>query len=318
MFSLLSGHWLALTLIAVFLFGLGDGLYKQFVEHISPSRFCLYSAPVAAVVYISFFLTHDHPPPLALEGRQFLYCATLANLLEGIAVILYFESLKGGLVSIVGPITAASPAVTVVLAYFFLEEILTPVQYGGVVLVIAGCLGIAYEPSDSPADSPFPRSGRAGPDGEPPGKSDPGKKAMKQLWFLQAVLSVFGWGIGATLMKYAYQLPNANEANFMFFRVFTVALTLGVYGLLREREWHFPAREAALAAVPLAMYSVGNAVLITAYKWGPASLVMPLLAASIPVTLVYAFFVLRERLTRFQWACITLAFIGMLLCSTPE
>jgi drug/metabolite transporter (DMT)-like permease len=316
MYSLLSGHWLVLTLITVFLYGLGDGLYKQFVEHISPPRFCLYSVPVAAAVYITFFLTHDHPPPLAPEGRQFLYCATLANLVEGIAVILYYESLKGGLVSIVGPITAASPAVTVVLAYFFLEELLTPAQYRGVVLVIVRCLGIAYKPHDSSADSHVPR--RTGPDGESPGGPGRGKKAVKQLWFLQAVLSVFGWGIGATLMKYAYQLPNANGANIMLSRVFTVALTLGVYGLLREREWKFTVKEAARAVVPLAMFSVGNSMLITAYKWGPASLIMPLLAASIPVTLVYAFFVLRERLTRFQWLCITLAFIGMLLCSTPE
>jgi drug/metabolite transporter (DMT)-like permease len=306
MLSLLSGHWLVLTLITVFLYGIAEGLCKQFIGDIPPSRFCLYSMPIAAVVYMSFFLTHDHPPPFALEGRQFLFYAMLASLLEGISVILYFEALAGGPVSIVGPITAAAPAVTAVSALFILEEVLTPAQYVGVVLVIAGCIGMAHGHTDPP------------PTGERSGESGPGKKATSRLWFLQAVLATCGWGMGATLTKYAYQLPRASEANFMLFWAIIAAILLGGYGLLREREWSFSAREIALAAAPLVMFSVGSMLLLIAYKWGPASLVTTLLSAAIPVMLVYAFFVLGERLTRFQWVCITLAFIGVLLCSGPE
>jgi drug/metabolite transporter (DMT)-like permease len=306
MLSLLSVHWLVLTFITVVLYGIAEGLCKQFIVDIPPSRFCLYSVPIAAVVYISFFLAHDHPPPFAPEGRQFLFYAVLASLLESISAVFYFEALASGPVSIVGPVTAAAPAVTAVSARFLLEEVLTPTQYVGAVLVIAGCIGIAHGHTDSSADPE--RSGEAGP----------GKKAASRLWFLQAVLATCGWGLGATLTKYAYRMPQANEANLMLFWGSTVAITLGGYGLLREREWSFSAKEFALAAAPLLMFSVGSMLLLIAYKWGPASLVTTLLAASVPVVLVYAFFVLGERLTRFQWMCIALAFIGTLLCSSPE
>ncbi|UCF81607.1 MAG: DMT family transporter [Acidobacteriota bacterium] len=302
MLSLLSGHWLVLTLITVFLYGIAEGLCKQFIGDITPPRFCLYSVPIAAVVYLGFYLMHDHPPPLDPEGRQFLFFAVLASLMESTSAVLYFEALSGGPVSIVGPITAAAPVVTVVSARFILDEILTPAQYAGIVLVIAACIGIAHAHSDP----------------ERSGESGSGKRGTSRLWFLQSVLAMCGWGMGATLTKYAYQLPRANEANFMLYWGFAVAITLGGYGVLREREWKFPAREIALAAAPLVMFSTGSLLLILAYKWGPASLVTTLLAGSIPIMLVYAFFIIGERLTRIQWLCITLVFIGMILCSGPE
>jgi drug/metabolite transporter (DMT)-like permease len=295
MVSLLSEHWLELSLAAVFFYGISDGLYKQFLEEISVPRFCLYSVPVTAVVYMSYFLTQEHPPPFAPEGREFFYYAMLSGTLEGIAGVLSFEAMASGPVSIIGPVTAAYPAVTVILAFFFLQELLIPAQYMGIALVVVACLAIAYEPST------------------PTGKAARRFLGMP-LWFVQAILAAMLWGIGGAMDSWVYSLPNANEANFMLFGVFTEVLTTGLYGLFLERKWIFSIKEWACAAMPVTLGGIADMALYIAYIKGSASLVTTLGSAYPSVTLVYAFFVLKERLTRFHWVCIVLVFAGVLSC----
>jgi uncharacterized membrane protein len=255
----------------------------------------LYSVPVTAVVYMSYFLTQEHPPPFAPEGREFFYYAMLAGTLEGIAGVLSFEAMANGPVSIIGPVTASYPAVTVILAFFFLQELLIPAQYIGIALVVAGCLAIAYEPST------------------PTGKTARRFLGMP-LWFVQTILAALLWGIGGAMDSWVYSLPNANEANFMLFGIFTEVLTTGLYGLFLEREWALSIKEWACAALPVTLGGIADIALYIAYIRGSASLVTTLGSAYPSVTLVYAFFVLRERLTCFQWVCIVLIFAGMLLC----
>jgi uncharacterized membrane protein len=54
-----------------------------------------------------------------------------------------------GPISIVGTLSAAYPALTVIFAGAFLDERLTAAQYLGVVAVIAGCLALAYTPPEA-------------------------------------------------------------------------------------------------------------------------------------------------------------------------
>ncbi|UCF80565.1 MAG: DMT family transporter [Acidobacteriota bacterium] len=299
MFLLLSGHWLGPTLVAFLLYGISGGLFKQALDDIPVSRFCLYTVVVDAVVYMSFFLywhkTGSHPPPFAPEGLQFFFWAMVSGLLEGIAGILYYESLSGGPVSIVGTVSAAYPVATAVLAFIFLGELLIPTQYIGAALVVAGCIGIAYEPSD------------------PDQKTSTRRALGMPLWFVYAILAALLWGIGGAMNRWVYELPNASEANFALYGIFADVLTIGVYGALLEREWKFPVKEGAWAALPLAISAVADGVLYLAYRLGPATLVTTLSGAYPAVTLVYAYFVIKERPTFLQWVCIALVFIGMLL-----
>ena len=52
-----------------------------------------------------------------------------------------------GPLGIVGTLSAAYPALTVLFARVFLVEQLAPVQYLAVTLVIGGCLGLSHTPS---------------------------------------------------------------------------------------------------------------------------------------------------------------------------
>jgi len=67
----------------------------------------------------------------------------LAYLLDGTGWIMYFQSIIAGPITIVGTLSAAYPALTIVFAHWFLGETLSPLQYGAVALVIGGCIGLA-------------------------------------------------------------------------------------------------------------------------------------------------------------------------------
>jgi uncharacterized membrane protein len=315
--------WLLPTLSAFFLYGFGQGYAKMYIADMKPPRFCLYFIAVKAVLTLGVFLwasymsAEGNPSPFNAEGRQFLFCGLLAGALDAAGWVLYFESLLGGPVSIVGTVSAAYPVVTAVLARIFLAEHLSSIQYMGVILVIAGCIGIAYEPSTPTGGLSTGRD-----------KSSPTEKAKRRfmgmpLWFIEAVLADFCWGSGATMQDYFYMLPRADEvtseSNLMLYMMLSGVLVLGGYGWIRDEQKGCPAREVARAMPPAAMFVIGDLATIVAYGMGTATLVTTLSGAYPAVTLVFAYLhpALRERPTFFQWVCIVLIFIGMLIAPGP-
>lgn len=64
--------------------------------------------------------------------------------MDGLGWILYYKSIVHGPIAIVGTLSAAYPALTVLFAALFLGKVLTPWQYLGVALVLAACLGLAW------------------------------------------------------------------------------------------------------------------------------------------------------------------------------
>lgn len=283
--------WLAPALIALLLYGIGQGLVKKWIGEVSPARFCLYYVLATSVVNFGFFFTHDHPPLLAASGRGFFEFGVLAYLFDGIAWILYFQSVVLGPVAIVGTLSAAYPALTIVFARIFLGEALTPLQYLAVVLVIGGGLGLSYAP----------RAGEG--------------QSTSRRWIPFALLALLGWGTSNTLIKYAYSLPGANEANFALCSSIGGALSLGIYGLLRGRQGAHSVRAWAHSLVPMGMMAGASLGLIIAAHHGPISIVTPLIGAYPVVTIIFAALVLKERISRLQYGCIGAIISGMILCS---
>src|SRR5580698_9472391 len=136
--------WLTPSLFALFLYGVGQGLVKKYIGEVSPARFCLYFVLAKAIVNLSWFFTHAHPSLTSVDGRAFLELGVLAYVIDGTGWILYFESIIAGPITIVGTLSAAYPALTVVFARIFLGEALGSIQYLAVSLVIGGCLGLSY------------------------------------------------------------------------------------------------------------------------------------------------------------------------------
>jgi len=281
--------WLTPTLMALVFWGLGQGFVKKYISEVPPARFCLYFVVAKGIVNLWYFGTNEHLPPFAPEGMGFFLVALLAYVMDGIGWILYFQSIVYGPISIVGTLSATYPAVTIVLARIFLAEMLTPPQYVGVSLVILSCLGLAYGPSDSESKKTHGR------------------------WIPLAVSAVLVWGVAWTIMKYAYSLPSADEANMALFNTMGSFLTLGIYGLLYGRKGVHSFREWSVSFLPMGLMAAGDLSVIIAAKTGPVSIVAPLSGAYPVVTLGFAWMVLKERITTFQWWCIAFLLVGMFL-----
>jgi transporter family protein len=282
--------WLAPALASLLLYGLGQGLVKKWVGEVSPARFCLYYVVANSIVNFGFYFTNGHPPLLDPGGREFLGFGVLAYLVDGTAWILYFQSIAEGPVAIVGTLSAAYPALTVLFARLFLHEELAGAQYAAVTLVIAACIGLAYAPS-----GPAAATGRR--------------------WIPLSLSALACWGASNTLIKYSYSLPGASEVSLAMCSSIGGALSLGVFGLLRGGRGEHSLRAWVHSFLPMGMMAGGSLGLIIAARFGPISIVTPLIGAYPVVTLAYSALVLKERITRLQYACIGAIVVGILLCS---
>jgi drug/metabolite transporter (DMT)-like permease len=292
-----SWIWLTPALMALFSYGIGQGLVKKWISEVPPARFCLYFVVAKALVNLGYFeyskLTAPASDPLpallSQSGWSFALTGILAYILDGTGWILYFKSIIAGPITIVGTLSAAYPALTVLFARVFLGELLTPLQYLGVTLVICGCLGLSYSPPDT------------------------NSKVTDRKWVWYAGSALLLWGAAQTLVKFSYSLPAANEVHLAVYNTIGGLLTLGIYGWLHGRGGSHSIREWGRSFLPMGMMATGDLGVIIASKFGPISIVTPLTGAYPLVTLAFAAMVLKEKINRLQWLSILLILIGMLI-----
>ena len=283
--------WLAPALLAVLLYGLGQGFVKKWIGEVPPARFCLYFACARALVMLAYFLANSSTPEFMSQSRSVFAIGVLAYLLDGTAWVMYFQSIIAGPITIVGTLSAAYPAVTIVFAHWFLGETLAPLQYGAVALVIGGCIGLAYQPADA------------------------ANKVTGRAWIAPAFLALVLWGGAQTVIKYDYGL-GATDTNMALYSALGAVLTLGVYGLWKGRAGTHSVRDWTRAFLPMGMMASGDLGVLIASRYGKISIVTPLTGAYPLVTLAFAALVLRERITPLQWACIAAILIGMFSCTS--
>ena len=283
--------WLAPGLLALLLYGLGQGFVKMWIGEVPPARFCLYFACARALVMACYFFLSSHTPVFAAQGRNVLAIGVLAYLLDGAGWIMYFQSIIAGPITIVGTLSAAYPAITIVFAHWFLGETLAPLQYLAVTLVIGGCIGLAYQPADA------------------------ANKVTGRAWIAPAFLALVLWGGAQTVVKYGYSL-GATDTNMALYSAIGALLTLGVYGLWKGRAGTHSVIEWTRSFLPMGMMASGDLGVLIASRYGKISIVTPLTGAYPLVTLAFAALVLRERIAPLQWACIAAILVGIFLCTS--
>jgi drug/metabolite transporter (DMT)-like permease len=283
--------WLTPTLTALFLYGIGQGLVKRYIAEVPPARYCLYFFAAKTVVNLGYYLYQGHPWPLAGGGVKLLCVGTLAYVLEGVGWICYYESIVSGPITIVGTLSAAYAAPTVLFAYLFLGETLAAHQYVGVFLVIIGCVGLSYAPPD------------------------PDAKVTGRRWIPLALTALALWGFWQTVVKYSYTHLEATDACMAFYNVLGALLTYGLYGILFGRKGSGEPGEWFHSMLPMGMMAGGDLGVIIATATGPVSIVTPISSAYPVVTLGFAALVLKERITPLQWACLVLILFGMFASS---
>jgi drug/metabolite transporter (DMT)-like permease len=221
----------------------------------------------------------------------------LAGVLNTFSTLALYRSFEIGKLSIVAPISACYPVLTMVLSAFTGER-LTPLRLAGLALTIAGVVVVArgeHEPSE------------ANPIGE---QLRPAKKRLGVNWaiFSAVCFGVMFWLLGLRVV------PMLGSAPSVWLIRLTSALTTALVMLFAGQSRGLPSRRD----LPMLL---GVGVLDTcAYifnNYGMAheqtSVVSVLASLYGAVTVVLAALFLREKVSPSQWFGIVAIFIGIIL-----
>jgi len=131
--------WLQLSLTTLILWGLWGFFAKIVLDSMNWKSLFVFST-VASIILTAIFIVFAKPS-LALNAQS---CFAMLVGAMGIgASLTFYYALEQGKVSVVVPLTAMYPIVTVILAMVVLREKLSPVQGVGVILAIVAVLLIS-------------------------------------------------------------------------------------------------------------------------------------------------------------------------------
>lgn len=129
--------WLILALLTLALWGVWGIFPKLATGYLSPTSVMVYegighmAVVIGALVYLGF------RPEVHPKGITF---AILAGLVGTIGSLIFLVALSRGKASVVVPLTAMYPVVTIALSLWLLHEPLTLKQGAGVVLALLAIL----------------------------------------------------------------------------------------------------------------------------------------------------------------------------------
>lgn len=223
----------------------------------------------------------------------------LAGALNTSATLGLYRSFEIGKMSVVAPVSASYPALTMLLAALTGER-LTAVRFAGIALTIAGVILVARG-EEMPGDV-----------NPPDEKARPGKRNSGVGW---ALFSGVGFGVMFWLLGIRVVPMLGSAPSVWVIRLTSVVLTTAVVLILRQR--------VALPAAGAKSWVLGVGILDTsAYvlnNYGmqheQVSVVSVLASLYGAVTVGLAAIFLGERVSRMQWTGIASIFAGIFLIS---
>lgn len=197
----------------------------------------------------------------------------LSGLATGASWLCYFRALQLGDINKVVPIDKSSTILTILLAFIFLHEDITPLKGVAVVLIAVGTFLMIQKK-----------------------QSDGGTKSRK--WLIYALLSAIFASLTAILSKIGIAGVESNLGTALRTGVVLVMAWIMVFATGKQKTLkEIPGKE--LVFICLSGLATGASWLCyyKALQDGPASVVVPIDKLSILVTVAFSFIVFREKLT---------------------
>jgi len=236
--------------------------------------------------------------------------AALAGVINMTASLSLYYSFQIGVMSIVGPVSSAYPALTVALAIASGERI-TALRGAGLAVTLVGVILAAttFTPSNaSPANA------------SPANASDVKERSANETAHLSkgvgwAILAALGYGVLFWFLGF-YVVPAVGATISVWVIRLTCFSVLAVAALPTRQSLKLPSGSvwwllAAVGFLDTAAFVANNAGLHT----GQVSVVSVLASLYGAVTVILAWIFLREKLERSQWFGIILIFAGIVLVS---
>lgn len=280
--------WLGLALATVVIWGLGTLVSKPATMRLGTRRMLAFIAVAEGGVYAILFLVLRTDLPAS--DPYGIVAGGLAALTGTIGYIFYYEGILVGSVGLMGTITAAYPAPTILLSLWLLGESVSLAQAAGILLVLVCVIILSREPA-------------AG-----------GKGKTSAVAF--AFMAFVAWGLWGYFSKVA--VDRIGEGNLFGFYALSNVVILGAFIVLtRKRPQDAPhaGRGGAIrfGLLDVAFGAGGVIVLTYAYALGPASLVSAVTGSYPLVSTLAAHFLLKERFGRKDAAALLLFIPGIFL-----
>jgi len=218
------------------------------------------------------------------------------GILNTSGTLALYRSFEIGKMSIVAPISAAYPALTMVLSAITGER-LTPARFAGIALIILGVVVVAR--------------GEAMPgDANPLDDSRPTKQRLGVGW---AVFSAIGFGVMFWLLGFRV-VPMMGAAPSVWMIRLTSVLTTALVMLLARRPMKLPDLRAnrwifGVGILDTSAYLFNNFGMLREQ----VSVVSVLASLYGAVTVALAALILKEKISPAQWAGIASIFVGIIL-----
>ena len=239
--------------------------------------------------WIMVFLTGAQGGLAAVEAKTWVFLI-LSGLATGASWLCYFRALQLGDINKVVPIDKSSTVLTMLLAFVFLQEDISPMKVGCMVLIGGGTMLMITRREVSHQE----KKGRA--------------------WLLYACLSALFASLTAILGKVGIQGIDSNLGTAIRTGVVLVMAWVVVFVTGREKEiWGIPRKE--LFYICLSGLATGASWLCyyRALQDGLASVVVPIDKLSILVTIAFSWLVFHEKLSKKAMAGLLLIVAGTLL-----
>ena len=239
--------------------------------------------------WVMVFLTGAQGGLAAVEAKTWVFLI-LSGLATGASWLCYFRALQLGDINKVVPIDKSSTVLTMLLAFVFLQEDISPMKVGCMVLIGGGTMLMITRREVSHPE----KKGRA--------------------WLLYACLSALFASLTAILGKVGIQGIDSNLGTAIRTGVVLVMAWAVVFVTGREKEIRgIPRKE--LFYICLSGLATGASWLCyyRALQDGLASVVVPIDKLSILVTIAFSWLVFHEKLSKKAMAGLLLIVAGTLL-----
>ncbi len=148
--------WLFYALLTPFLYSLVVLIDKYILEKEMPSAWglAIYTAFSGAIFGLTFWIIDDFQLLSATDSLLML----LIGITSHWGSILYFLALDAEESSIVMILLQVQPIFVLILSMIFLQDRITPLQFGGFTLVLTAAIGLARQEQSAKTDKLFSRS----------------------------------------------------------------------------------------------------------------------------------------------------------------
>jgi drug/metabolite transporter (DMT)-like permease len=295
----------SLGLAAAVLWGVADFVARSIARRIGAIRTTLYLQMVGFLLLSILFELQGgfHRVFAAVGGGWHPWAwGALAGVLNAAAAVCFYSSLTKGKLSIVTPISASYPALTLVLSMFSGESVRWE-NLVGIVVSLAGAV-LAATTFDSPDD-------RLNPPANPSGAHNHRTHVTSGVGWAASAACCFGvmfWLIGYHVMPVL-----GGVASVWIIRLSTL-VSVTLVAVPARQSIAFP-RGSVWWLIPIMAACDTVAFLCNNFGLarGPVSVVTMLASLFSAVTVLLAGIFLRERLQRNQWVGIALIFAGIIL-----